>query len=58
MSFKSDFARFQNLDENKIITDYQSRVNSQANIIPPEKFSSRKMAPQKIAPEYDENVPF
>ena len=58
LEFKKEYARFQNLDENKIITDYQSRVNSQANIIPPEKFSSRKMAPQKMAPEFDENMPF
>jgi len=53
LEFKKEFARFQNLDENKIITDYQSRVNSQSDIIPEEKFGTRKMAPQ-----WDDAVPF
>ncbi|GHU62092.1 replicative DNA helicase [Bacteroidia bacterium] len=37
LEFKHEFARFQNLDENRIIEEYQSRVNSQANLIPAEK---------------------
>ena len=53
LEFKKEFARFQNLDENKIITDYQSRVSSQADIMPEEKFATRKMAPQ-----WDNAVPF
>jgi replicative DNA helicase len=46
LEFKKEFARFQNLDENRIITDFQSRVNSQADIIPEDKFKSRKAVPQ------------
>jgi len=53
LEFKKEFARFQNQDENKIITDYQSRVNSQANVMPQEKFPNRKMAPQ-----LDNEMPF
>ena len=53
LEFKKEFARFQNLDENKIVTDFQSRVNSQADVMPEERFGSRKMAP-----EWDSSVPF
>jgi replicative DNA helicase len=53
LEFKSKFARFQNLDEDKIEADYQSRVNSQANIMPEEKSGARKMALQR-----DDNLPF
>jgi replicative DNA helicase len=31
LSFKKEFIRFQNLDDDRIIEEYQSRVNSQAN---------------------------
>jgi len=53
LEFKKEFARFQNPDENRIITDYQSRVNSQANFIPEERLRSKKTTSQ-----WDENVPF
>jgi replicative DNA helicase len=33
LSFKKEFVRFQNLDDDRIIEEYQSRVNSQANFI-------------------------
>jgi len=52
LEFKKEFARFQNLDDNKIITDFQSRVNSQADVMPNERFGGKKPAPQ-----FD-NVPF
>jgi len=52
LEFKKEYARFQNLDENKIITDFQSRVNSQAAIIPEENARTRKMATQW------DNVPY
>ena len=45
LEFKKEFARFQNLDEDRIITDYQSRVNSQADIMPEERFGKKIMAP-------------
>jgi len=53
LEFKKEFARFQNLNENKIITDYQSRVNSQADIMPEDKYNTKKMTPQ-----WDDSVPF
>ena len=34
LSFKKDFARFQNLDDDMLVEEYQSRVNSQADIAP------------------------
>lgn len=53
LEFKKEFARFQNLDENRMITDYQSRVNSQIDVMPEEKFSKRSTAPQ-----WESDVPF
>ncbi|MCL1933192.1 MAG: replicative DNA helicase [Candidatus Azobacteroides sp.] len=38
LEFKKEFARFQNLDENRINTDYQSRVNSQETLMPEPRF--------------------
>jgi len=55
LEFKKEFARFQNLDENRIITDFQSRVNSQADIAPEERAGIRKMAP---APQWEDSAPF
>ena len=55
LEFKKEFARFQNLDENKINIDYISRVNSQADVMPEERFGTKKMAP---APQWDDNMPF
>jgi len=56
LNFKKEYARFQNLDENKIMMDLQSRVNSQADVMPDEKFRSRTQAPQPPLP--DDNMPF
>jgi len=53
LEFKKEFARFQNLDENKIIIDYQSRVNSQVDIMPEDKF-----APKTTALQWDNSMPF
>ena len=53
LEFKKEYARFQNLDENRIITDYQSRVSSQEGVMPEERYSSRNMVPQM-----DNNLPF
>ena len=46
LEFKSQFARFQNLDENKIHQEYQSRVNSQVDVLPPERKYSNLLPPQ------------
>ncbi|GHV12351.1 replicative DNA helicase [Bacteroidia bacterium] len=35
LSFKHEFVRFQNVDEDQIDIEYQSRISSQSNIIPP-----------------------
>jgi len=53
LEFRKEFARFQNLDENRILTDYQSRVSSQIDVMPEERYSSRKMVPQR-----ESGVPF
>jgi len=53
LEFKKEFARFQNLDENKITIDYQSRVNSQANVMPEERYGTKQPVPQ-----WDEGMPF
>ena len=53
LEFKKEFARFQNLDENQIITDYQSRVNGQEDLIPAEKATARKTVVQ-----LDDAMPF
>jgi len=53
LEFKKEFARFQNLDENRINMDYQSRVNSQADIMPEERYGTGRKAPQM-----DNNMPF
>ena len=37
LSFKSEYIRFQNVDEDRIVEEYQSRINSQADLIPAEK---------------------
>jgi replicative DNA helicase len=52
LEFKQEYARFQNLDDNKIDEIYQSRVNSQADLIPSEKTKSRYI------PVPSEEVPF
>jgi replicative DNA helicase len=53
LEFKKEFARFQNLDENRILTDFQSRVSSQVDLIPEERSGARKMATH-----WSNNVPF
>ena len=55
LEFKREFARFQNLDENKIRMDLQSRVNSQAEVMPEERFASKNRAPM---PQPDDAMPF
>jgi replicative DNA helicase len=57
LEFKKEYARFQNLDENRIIADYQSRVNSQADIMPEDKYGARKMQPLP-PPLPEEALPF
>ena len=47
LEFKKEFARFQNLDENRIITDFQSRVNSQEYMIPEDRSRARKTPVQQ-----------
>jgi replicative DNA helicase len=42
LSFKHEYVRFQNLDEDRIVEEYQSRINSQADIIPAEKPYQKK----------------
>lgn len=54
LEFRKEFARFQNLNEGRLIEEYQSRMNSQADLIPAERVSSRVMAPQS---EFND-VPF
>ncbi len=34
LSFKKEYARFQNLDDDMLVEEYQSRLNSQAHIMP------------------------
>jgi len=46
LEFKKEFARFQNLNEGRLIEEYQSRVNSQADAIPPERMSYKEATPQ------------
>jgi replicative DNA helicase len=35
LSFKSEYAKFQNLDDEQIVQDFQSRLNGQENLMPP-----------------------
>ncbi|MDR0769562.1 MAG: replicative DNA helicase [Dysgonamonadaceae bacterium] len=46
LEFKKEFARFQNLNEGQLVVEYQSRMNSQANLIPAERASSRRATAQ------------
>ena len=54
LEFKKEYARFQNLDENQILQEYQSRVNSQIDMLPPEKGYSKTLPSQTR----DSDVPF
>jgi replicative DNA helicase len=54
LSFKKDFIRFQNLDDDKIIEEYQSRVNSQSELIPSDHRETRKNTTNSVYPD----VPF
>jgi replicative DNA helicase len=54
LEFKKEFARFQNLNEGRLIEEYQSRMSSQADMMPPERAGSGKMIPQS---EFND-VPF
>jgi replicative DNA helicase len=37
LSFKKEFIRFQNLEDDRVYEEFQSRVNSQVNAAPPER---------------------
>jgi len=54
LEFKKEYARFQNLNEGRLIEEYQSRMSSQADAIPPERMKSGRMMPQS---EFND-VPF
>jgi replicative DNA helicase len=54
LSFKREFIRFQNLDEDRIIEEYQSRINSQVNFISAISAGS----PQNLIPNGMPDVPF
>jgi replicative DNA helicase len=43
LSFKHEFVRFQNLDDDIITENFQSKVNSQANLIPPDRNNYRNV---------------
>ncbi|MDR0865793.1 MAG: replicative DNA helicase [Candidatus Symbiothrix sp.] len=50
LSFKSEYVRFQNLDEDRIEEIYQSRINGQADLIPAEKpYGNHRSVPQPDA---------
>ena len=40
LSFKNEFARFQNLDEDQLVQEYQSKMNSQDAMIPMQPISN------------------
>jgi replicative DNA helicase len=54
LEFKKEFARFQNLNEGQLIEEYQSRMSSQADLLPPERIAHERMTPQS---EFND-VPF
>ena len=56
LSFKSEFIRFQNIEDDNIVADFQSKVNSQANDMPLE----RRRAISSVVPQADDSsgVPF
>ena len=54
LSFKKEYVRFQNLDDDQIIEEYQSRLNSQADLIPAEKYPSQN----HLTKQSDSEVPF
>ena len=56
LEFKKEFARFQNLDEDLIYQEYQSRVNSQIDMIPQEK--GRKDLSPPVSLPSNSDVPF
>ncbi|MDH8702153.1 replicative DNA helicase [Dysgonomonadaceae bacterium PH5-43] len=51
LSFKSDYIRFQNPDEDRIVAEHQSRMSSQENLIPADRPYSKSIEP-------DDSVPF
>jgi hypothetical protein len=54
LSFKSEYIRFQNLDEDRIEEIYQSRINSQADLIPAEKPHGKP----RSSPQTNDEMPF
>ena len=51
LSFKKEFTRFQNLDDDRIVEEFQSRFNSQ--VAPPERNTYRSNVPP-----IEEDVPY
>ncbi|MDR0683450.1 MAG: replicative DNA helicase [Dysgonamonadaceae bacterium] len=54
LSFKHEYVRFQNLNEDRIVEEYQSRINSQADLIPAEKSYQKG----KSIKQPEEDMPF
>lgn len=55
LSFKSEYIRFQNVDEDMIMADIRSRMSSQADLIPADKpYSSQNI----ITPDHSDIPPF
>ena len=52
LSFKSEFIRFQNVEDDNVVADFQSKVNSQANLMPQEK----RTVPSAISSQTDDPV--
>ncbi len=44
LSFKKEYARFQNLDDDLLVEEFQSRLNSQADIAPAQLPSNRNLS--------------
>ncbi|BAG83657.1 replicative DNA helicase [Candidatus Azobacteroides pseudotrichonymphae] len=54
LSFKQEFIRFQNLNDDQVVLEYQSRLNSQINSISQEKICHQKHRTESA----NENLPF
>ena len=52
LSFKSEYARFQNLDEDQILGEYQSRYNGQIDLAPVTSVSNEQMFQKQNEGEY------
>ncbi|GBU07469.1 replicative DNA helicase DnaB [Bacteroidales bacterium] len=54
LSFKKEFARFQNLDDDQLVGEFQSRLNSQEELVPPPSYQERNFTIEAGA----DNLPF